>query len=63
MYSGKGYIEKFDEDIIISITQLYGEINCTFSRNERILHIKGETDIKLPEISNFLQKKPRRFSL
>jgi len=56
IYSRKGYIEKFDEDIIIDITRYFGEKNCTFSRKDRILHIKGETDIKLPEISNFLQK-------
>ena len=56
LYSSKRYIEKFDEDIIMSIVQSYGESNCTFDKDKRIIHIKDNNDIKLPEIASFLQK-------
>lgn len=56
IYSEKRYIEKFDEDIILNIIQLFGENNCTFSTTERIIHIKDNENIKLPDISAFLQK-------
>ena len=56
LYSEKRYIEKFDEDIILNIIQLFGEANCTFHRIERIIHIKDNESIILPDISTFLHK-------
>lgn len=56
LYSNKRYIEKFDEDMIMSIIGLYGEENCNFSRTNRTIYIKDNKDIILPDISKFLQK-------
>lgn len=62
MYSSKSYIEKFDEDMIMSIVQSYGEDNCKLDLDNRILHIKDNSDIKLPEIASFLQKTNRNLT-
>lgn len=62
LYLNKSYIEKFDEDIIMSIVLAYGEDNCTFYRTNRVLEIKGHGKIQLPDISKFLQKTNKDIS-
>jgi DNA-directed RNA polymerase len=54
LYSGKGYIEKFDEDVINTIIISYGENKCKYSPEKRIIYIEGDKNIVLPDLSRFL---------
>jgi len=54
IYSGKGYIEKFDEDVINDIIKSQGEDKCIFDRENRIITINKRKKIKLPDLSKFL---------
>ena len=53
LYSGKGYIQKFDEDIISTIIATQGESNCKFSPEDRTIYINRKKII-LPDLSQFL---------
>lgn len=53
LYSSKGYIEKFDEDIINIIIITQGEDKCKYSPEDRIIYI-NKKKIVLPDLSKFL---------
>lgn len=54
LYSGPGYIEKFDEDIINTIVISYGEENCKYDPETRTIIISKRKKIVLPDLSKFL---------
>src|SRR5699024_2284654 len=54
LYSGPGYIEKFDEDIINTIVISYGEENCKYDPETRTIIINKRKKIVLPDLSKFL---------
>lgn len=53
LYSRKGYIEKFDEDIINTIVITQGENRCKYCPDTRTILI-DKKKIYLPDISEFL---------
>lgn len=53
IYSDKGYIHKFDEDIINTITITQGESKCKYSPETRTIYI-NKKKIVLPDLSEFL---------
>lgn len=54
LYSGEGYIEKFDEDVINTIVISYGEDRCKYSTEKRTIYREGDKNIVLPDLSRFL---------
>lgn len=54
LYSGPGYIEKFDEDIINTIVISYGEEKCRYNPITRTITINNRKKIILPDLSKFL---------
>ena len=54
LYSGEGYIEKFDEDVINTIIITYGENLCKYSPENRTIYIDKRKNIVLPNLSVFL---------
>jgi DNA-directed RNA polymerase len=54
LYSGQGYIEKFDEDVINTIIVSYGESSCKYSPEKRTIYIENGKNIVLPDLSRFL---------
>lgn len=54
LYSGKGYLEKFDEDMINTILISYGEKRCKYSPETRTIILDKRNKIVLPDLSQFL---------
>lgn len=56
LYSDKGYIQKFDSDVINLIMGAYGEKGCNYCADIRTIHI-GRRKIKLPPISHIIENE------
>ena len=53
IYSDIGYLEKFDKDVINNIITFYGEEQCSFNENTRIMYVDRKK-IVLPPLPNIV---------
>ena len=53
LYSNKGYIQKFDQDIINSIIAAYGDSKCEYDEKARVIYI-NKKKIVLPNLPDVI---------
>ena len=59
LYSDKGYIQKFDQDVINSIITVYGEDKCKYEDKTRTLFI-NKNKIVLPELPDVVNSSIKK---
>lgn len=61
LYSDKGYIQKFDQDIINTIITVYGEDKCRYEKEIRTIFI-GKRKVVLPNLPDMINSSVKKMA-